>query len=82
MKGTLEVINSSLLSKGIHSISEGNGSYGVFGEASGGSFIGIGQKSIHSAGVKGYASNTDNILNFGGHFEAMGSFGRGVYGKA
>jgi len=33
-------------------------------------------------GVKGYASNTGDILNFGGHFRADGLQGIGVYGLA
>ncbi|OHB64868.1 MAG: hypothetical protein A2Y77_13690 [Planctomycetes bacterium RBG_13_62_9] len=46
---------------------------GVLGQSAGG------QEGI---GVKGWASNTGNVQNFGGHFCATGQQGIGVYGWA
>ena len=33
-------------------------------------------------GVYGYASNSGNVTNYGGYFEAEGVYGRGVHGKS
>lgn len=45
---------------------------GVFGQSEGTSGI----------GVKGFASDSGNVLNYGGHFCATGQQGVGVYGWA
>jgi hypothetical protein len=56
----------------LYGIAIGQSGTGVYGRADG----------SNGRAVVGYASNTENVTNYGGFFEAKGTSGRGVYGKA
>ena len=58
--------------RGVYGFSAGDHSRGVRGETSG----------LYGIAVQGYASETGNVSNYGGHFQALGEDGRGVYGYA
>jgi hypothetical protein len=58
--------------------------FGLIGEANGEQGFGLyGSASGETGtGVHGEATNTGNMISYGGHFTANGTYGRAVYGKA
>jgi hypothetical protein len=59
----------------------GNQGIGVYGQSDGTQAVGVAGSvsGAEAKAVHGYASNTDNVLNYGGYFQAMGTRGRGIY---
>jgi hypothetical protein len=73
----VNVVNSAASGKAVSGRHTGNGSYGLFGEATG---------SLGSAGVYGFASNASGTNNYGvagfnqNPSSGYGVFGQGLYG--
>jgi hypothetical protein len=69
---------------GVHGYASGDDGRGVYGFAAGDHGSGVRGETSGSYGiaVQGYASENGNVSNYGGHFQALGEDGRGVYGYA
>ncbi|MHA2217002.1 MAG: hypothetical protein ACXACY_13765, partial [Candidatus Hodarchaeales archaeon] len=52
------------------------------GALSAGGIISGTNSGTSGRGLQGWASNTGDVVNYGGYFEASGTSGRGVYGRA
>jgi len=83
VRGKVTSTSPGSLSAGVWGINAGTGSNGVGVRGThDGHGTGVYGSSPIGTGVYGLASDSGNYINFGGRFEAAGSYGRGVYGEA
>ena len=81
--GEISSASPNSYSAGVRGVNNGTSTLGigVWGSQAGGGW-GVYGTSVDGIGVYGHGTSGQNVENYGGYFQALGSSGRGVYGKA